>query len=149
MPQRRTRAAPYPSLCSTCRRVNYQQFHQGVGILWLHLQIASVQKLRSLLYAVPQVLRFSHLWPHVYSLPDLSYQTLRDRRFQVPRLATCIRPVCRMTVTVTLSKQKMAMHVLTAQSCYRILPPTTLNRLDEDCRNETLQLVEERYNIII
>lgn len=61
MPQRRTRAAPYPSLYSTCRRVmNYQQFHQGVGILWLHLQIASVQKLRSLLYAVPQVLRFSH-----------------------------------------------------------------------------------------
>ena len=93
MPQRRTRAAPYPSLCSTCRRVNYQQFHQGVGILWLHLQIASVQKLRSLLYAVPQVLQIlPFLWPHVYSLPDLSYQTLRDRRFQVPRLATCIRP---------------------------------------------------------
>lgn len=129
MPQRRTRAAPYPSLCSTCRRVNYQQFHQGMGILWLHLQIASVQKLRSLLYAVPQVLRFSHfcdLMSIVCLICHIKHSGIDA--FKCPGWQPAF--------------------VLTAQSCYRILPPTTYNRLDEDCRNETLQLVEERYNII-
>lgn len=39
----------------------------------------------------PKISHFCVMSPHVYRLPDL-YQTLRDKRFQVPRLATCIRP---------------------------------------------------------